>query len=255
MAVQRYDLFRRFRHALAHLSENRFRFSAGKMSRFDKRTHIALMAVSAVLLAAAPQASAASDDEMLAKARKLVFAANPETCDPSINANIEDVAYPLSWSEPDYDGVPQQRSATLFEINCFMGAYNLVVGYVYATSTFDSDMKLVAFSRPAYDVDYVPGDDTYTKLAHDPVANGFVAELTLINPVFNPDAMTITTSEQWRGLGDAWSAGVWRFDRGQFVLSHYAVDPIYEFNLEDPPEELGDVFFVLYDAGDDRPDQ
>ena len=57
---------------------------------------------------------------------------------------------------------------------------------------------------------------------------GYGTQLLLTNSEFDPDSMTITSHALWRGLGDAFSAGTWTFDEGQFVLIRYEVDAQYD---------------------------
>ncbi|AJY47188.1 DUF1176 domain-containing protein [Martelella endophytica] len=205
--------------------------------------------LSSVIMVASPAFAA---DDGLEAARRIVFSALPEICDSDLAERLpglEDTVHDVHWSETDYEGKPVQKAGTLYEIGCYAGAYNLVVAYVFAAEDgFPQQGELVTFATPAFSVDYAADDDTNTKLARDPVVTGFGADTTLINPSFDPDTNTISTFEKWRGLGDAASWGRWTLQDGRFVLTYYAIDPIYEANLEDPPEDLHDTVFVLYDA-------
>ncbi|PRX11696.1 UNVERIFIED_ORG: uncharacterized protein DUF1176 [Martelella mediterranea] len=193
-------------------------------------------------------AEKAADD-----ARALVMALHPDYCDADLSTRFDGldvIAYPVVWSEADYQGTPVPHSGTLYQVNCYVGAYNLVVAFVMNTDDSDGDgLQPVSFAVPDFSLDYAEGDETRTQLAQPPVVNGFATEALLINPDFDPDTSTISIFEKWRGLGDAYSAGKWTLENGRFVLKHYVIDPIYEANLDNPPEELSEQNFVLYDTG------
>nr|WP_272211773.1 DUF1176 domain-containing protein [Marinicella sp. W31]MDC2877662.1 DUF1176 domain-containing protein [Marinicella sp. W31] len=205
-----------------------------------------------VALVAAFPASAAEDG--LAGARALVEFLNPDDCDADLTSRfegLEDVVHPVVWTEVDYEGKPVKRDGTLYEINCYLGAYNLVAAYVFAPGeSYGGGLHPVTFAVPDFTVDYAENDMTQTQLTQAPAVSGFATETTLINPEFDPETNTISTFEKWRGLGDAYSSGAWTLENGRFVLKRYVIDPIYEANIEDPSQELIDQNFILYDAGD-----
>ncbi|WP_330166429.1 DUF1176 domain-containing protein [Rhizobium sp. C4] len=68
----------------------------------------------------------------------------------------------------------------------------------------------------------------------------------MTNPFFDEKTQSITEFGKWRGLGDAWSSGDWRFEAGKFVMVRYEIDPIYEANLDNPPQKLADKSFKLF---------
>jgi len=193
--------------------------------------------------------AALADGDQLSGARSVVMAAHPDMCNEEGISGLSDASYSVSWPETSYDGTSVDRHGTLYEINCYAGAYNLVVAYVFATGDEDAEgMALVSFASPAFTIEYADGDETDTKLKADPVVTGFQADTLLINPVFDAETLTISTFEKWRGLGDAYSAGLWSLQDGQFVLKHYEIDPIYEANLDGQDGDLSATTFVLYDA-------
>ncbi len=207
---------------------------------------LAAALIAPVFLASATLALA-EDDPGLAKARAQVRAMTGE-CDADAGNSeaFQNHVYQLSWTDTSYDPKGEESKGTLYEIYCFSGAYNVMMNYLFAYE--GSDPTLVAFPEPVFEFKYEDGDETYTKLVSDPVMTGIDATVTLVNPGFDPATMTISSFSKWRGLGDAWSSGTWTFKNGSFVLTEFTIDPIYEFNLDDPPETLTDKSFTLYKA-------
>lgn len=205
---------------------------------------------SLVLLATSSSLPALADDDGLENARAMVIAAMPDDCDADMADRFpgsEGTAYDVAWQESDYQGGTETKTGKLYNIVCVIGAYNTSNAFVFAPDGGTSP-QILYFAEPSYDVEYEAGDDSDTKLAHDPVVKGFGTANQLTNGEFDPETNTISSFAKWRGLGDAWSQGDWKLVDGAFILTHYAVDPIYEYNLENPPEALADVNFVLYDA-------
>ncbi len=182
----------------------------------------------------------------------MVIAAHPGQCESDLAERfdgLEDQAFDVSWPETRYDDTVEQAKGRLYQITCGLGAYNVAVAYVFAREDgFPEEGEIVSFATPAFSLDYEPGDETDTKLVHDPEVTGFTAGTILVNPEFDPETNTISTFEKWRGLGDAYSAGRWTLENGSFVLKHYVIDPIYEANLEGSPEALIDTQYTLYDV-------
>lgn len=211
------------------------------------------MAAVAVLLATSgafsedkPTEPVKPDDPAIAAARAFAFAAVPGECDERKADNAEmakDSVYPLTWKEK-YGDPPAERKATLFEIYCMSGAYN--TSNLYVLKDAENKLSLVSFASPTFDVAYVEGDETETKLKHDPLVTGFSTSFLLTNPSFDEKTLTLSEYAKWRGIGDAWSAGDWQFRDGQFVLTRFEVDPIYEGNLDNPPQKLQDKSFQLF---------
>ncbi len=189
----------------------------------------------------------AADDE-LAKVRTQANSAMGGDCETGSAANeyFEDKQYALKWSDTSYDPKGEEREGTLYEIFCFAGAYNVVKVFLFAYK--DSPASIIAFPEPTFDYEYEDGDETYTRLKKEPELTGFAAGIQLVNPEFDPQTMTLSNVSSWRGLSDAWSGGVWRFDNGRFVLSKYFVDPTYEANLENPTVAQSEKVYTIYGA-------
>ena len=224
----------------------------GEGEKILKR-HIPFATVAALLLATSvvfaedkPAEAAKPDDPAIAAARTFAFGAVPGECDERTADNAEmakDAVYPLTWKER-YGDPPAERKATLFEIYCMSGAYN--TSNLYVLKDAENKLSLVSFASPTFDVAYVEGDETETKLKHDPVVTGYSTSFFLTNPSFDEKTLTLSEYAKWRGIGDAWSAGDWQFRDGQFVLTRYEIDPIYDGNLDNAPQKLQDKSFKLF---------
>lgn len=130
------------------------------------------------------------------------------------------------------DGDTNVREATLYSFFCFTGAYNQV--YVYFLVNDFDEIEPVAFAEPHYDVRYADGDFDGPVEGIDVL--GWTARAQLVNPEFDPEEGTLTSHSLWRGMGDAFSQGVWRFHQGGFVLESYDVDASYDGEIN--PERL-----------------
>ncbi len=149
---------------------------------------------------------------------------------PQLCYGLEDSAaaeyYPneswnLSW-ETEYSDTPQ--TATLYRFFCGSGAYN--VNHMYYLETEYEGLVPVGFATPQFDVVY-ENDDFEGAVLEMPMT-GYGSQLLLTNSEFDPETKTITSHALWRGLGDAFSAGTWTFNDGQFVLIRYDVDAQYD---------------------------
>ena len=205
-----------------------------------------IFAASGVFADDKPAEAAKPEDPAIVAARTFAFAALPGQCDERTADNAtmaQDAAYSLTWKDKYGDPAVEHKTA-LYEIYCMAGAYN--VSNLYVVKDEENKLSLVGFAEPTFDVVYVDGDDTETKLKRDPVVTGYSTTFLLTNPSFDEKTQTLSEFAKWRGLGDAWSAGDWQFRNGQFVLTRYAIDPIYEANLDNPPQKLQDKSFQLF---------
>ncbi|OCW57517.1 DUF1176 domain-containing protein [Hoeflea olei] len=199
----------------------------------------------AVTLAMATTAAPAQEpaNAELDAARAFVLSALPGQCDAD-PAFGDSMAYPVSWRPGWAEADTPDSHGTLYKVFCFAGAYNLIDAYVFKGD--DETFSLIGFAEPVYTVEYAEGDETQTELKAPPAVTGFSATLTLVNSEFDPKTNTISSLSSWRGLGDAWAAGSWVFREGQFVLSRYAIDPIYEANLDNATDAQRDTAFEIY---------
>ncbi len=193
-----------------------------------------------------PAEPAKAEDPGIVAATSFAFAAVPGQCDERTADNAkkaEDSAYPLTWKDK-YGDPPVEHKATLYEIYCYSGAYN--TAFLYVLKDTENKLSLISFASPTFDIAYVAGDETETKLKRDPTVTGYAASFFLTNASFDEKTQTISEFAKWRGIGDAWSAGDWQLRDGQFVLTRYEIDPIYEANLDNPSQKLQDKSFQLF---------
>ena len=134
--------------------------------------------------------------------------------------DVFDLMFRPAWEEP---GGPEQQFR-LYRFFCGAGAYN--VQHVYLKWTGDSGVEPVLFAVPTYAIDGVPGDmdGAFNSIS----LTGIAAKDMLVNSEFDPAEGTIIEWSCWRGLCDASSRGVWRFDNGDFRLVTFDIDPTYD---------------------------
>lgn len=138
-------------------------------------------------------------------------------------------AWDLSWT---YEYSDTEYTAKLIRFFCGMGAYNVTHVYYLVDDTYGT--MPVSFSTPHFDVVY-ENDDFEGAVLDIPIL-GYVTQLSLTNSDFDPETQEISNASFWRGIGDASSGGVWRFDQGQFVLKSYDIDASYDGEIN--PERV-----------------
>jgi hypothetical protein len=133
-------------------------------------------------------------------------------------------SWPLDYKLRDDPADQAIRKATLHELFCFSGAYN--ISYAYLIETEDDGIVPVFFASPDFKVAYENEDDPVKVLRID--IGGFTANPYLVNPTFDATTNTLKSDSAWRGLGDASSSGTWKFVEGKFVLTHFDIDGSYD---------------------------
>ena len=146
---------------------------------------------------------------------------------------------PYRYAGQDQDS--PDRHYHLTQLYCFSGAYNEVFVYVGQDGD-DAPMQLLSFAEPVLDYDYI--DEEFTRLKAPPRVTGFKSGMTMVNASYDAETKTIYTGAKWRGIGDAWSAGEWRFEEGTFVLDKFEVDPTYDANADEPPKDEPESYQV-----------
>lgn len=201
-------------------------------------------------LAVSGFAQAAPADHIKA-AEAFVKAALGSDCDMDdrsdipVNATDQDgvshFTYTLTWRADWAAPQDPDQTSELYQMFCTMGAYN--IQYAFLLRQDDDGFRLLSFARPNPHLDYADHDDAHMKTP--PTVTGFASDLTLVNAAFDPGTMTLSSHANWRGLGDAWSAGQWRFVDGDFQLVRFDIDPTYDAGDAHPasPES-----YVLYQA-------
>ena len=187
----------------------------------------ALFATAAMAAEVAPDAVPA-EDLVLAPPAILAVAkpAYGKLCDFEFAAGPAEryKSWPLDFKMLDDPADQAIRKATLHELFCFSGAYN--VAYVYLIETEDDGIVPVFFATPNFTPVYQDPETSEKVLRLD--IGGFVANPLMVNPIFDEKTDTLKSNSAWRGLGDASSSGTWKFTEGKFVLTHFDVDASYD---------------------------
>ncbi|UVC11496.1 DUF1176 domain-containing protein [Rhizobium sp. TH2] len=210
----------------------------------------ALLAAFGVLFAGALPALAddASDAADIAAARKFIEPVMGKTCDFQTNKDGapdgDNNVFPLSYRTKGQDQDSPDYKLTLVQLACSSGAYNF--NSIYLTRNADGVWELLTFAEPTLDFDYT--DENFSKLKAAPKVAGFIAVTQLTNSEYDPETKVLNSSAKWRGIGDAWSAGVYQFVEGVFVLKKYEVDPTFQAPGEEEPDPNVPESYVVFDA-------
>jgi Protein of unknown function (DUF1176) len=169
-------------------------------------------------------------------------AAYGSTCDFEGEAGPETryAGYELVYKVEGDAADQAARKATLHELFCMSGAYNVVTAYLITTE--DEGTQPLQFAAPAFRVVYENDDSEKGVLRID--VQGFTTLNTLVNAAFDAESGTMTHFSKWRGVGDASSSGTWRFLGGAFVLTHFEVDGSYDSEINPT---------VIYDSAPETP--
>jgi hypothetical protein len=148
----------------------------------------------------------------------------------------------------DQDSPDYKR--TLVQLACSSGAYNFNSIYLLRNDDDgEGGWELLSFAEPKADFDYA--DEEFTKLKAPPKVTGFIAVTEMTNSEYDGNTGTITANAKWRGIGDAWSAGEWRFEEGVFVLKRYEMDPTFQAPGAEEEDSSEPESYVVF--GDPRP--
>jgi hypothetical protein len=172
-------------------------------------------------------------DALLDKAKSLFTADYVDTCDTS--AMGPDAAEPQAWEisfslASDKEGDPK-RKARLFQFACSSAAYNQSEVYYFVNG--EGELRNLQFAAPELAVRY-ENDDANGKVESVQIV-GYTAEDQLMNSSYDPDTQTISSTNKWRGAGDASSSGAWMFRNGAFTLVKYDVDASYDGEVDLKP--------------------
>jgi len=172
-------------------------------------------------------------DALLDKAKSLFTADYVDTCDTSTMG--PDAADPQTWEisfslASDKEG-SSPRKARLFQFACTSAAYNQ--SDVYYFTDVNGDLRNLQFAAPELAVRY-ENDDSNGKVESVQIV-GYTAEDQLMNSSYDPDKQTISSTNKWRGAGDASSSGAWMFRNGAFTLVKYDVDASYDGKVDPKP--------------------
>lgn len=126
--------------------------------------------------------------------------------------------------EADIGSSEPERLFRLYEYLCFEGPYNQ--SYVYFGADEYQEVTHISFAVPTFDV-FHENNDPYAAVKSIEVT-GFSTKDHIVNAHFNEDTMALNSFAKWRGPGDAFTSGSWKFFDGQFVLQSYEVDAEYD---------------------------
>lgn len=212
---------------------------------------LAALAVCALLTPALGHADDSSD---IVAARQFAEPVMGKACDFATNETGTPDSYGnvfhLTYRSRGQDQDSPDNTRTLVQLACSSGAYNFNSIYLMRDDT-DGSWELLTFAEPVASYDYA--DENFSKLKAPPRVSGFVTITEMTNSEYEEQSRTISTAAKWRGIGDAWSSGEWRFEEGVFVLKKYEMDPTYlppDGAEADPdaPES-----YVLFDASRPNP--
>jgi hypothetical protein len=169
-------------------------------------------------------------DAVLDKATSLFTADFVGICDTS--AMGPEAAKPQSWEisftlASDKEGSPP-RKARLFQFACASAAYNRSDVYYFADA--EGELRNLQFAAPELAIRY-ENDDSNGKVESVQIV-GYTAEDQLMNSSYDPQTRTISSTNKWRGAGDAASNGAWMFRNGAFTLVKYDVDASYDGEID-----------------------
>lgn len=182
---------------------------------------LALAMLPVLLVPVKALAQYASD---LAAARTFMEGALGPQCGSEVYGAESDERFELRYRYGYESMSDPEHVAVLYRLACTAGAYNLIDAYVLRNE-YD-EMSVAAFAEPELDIAY-ENDDFEGKVESIAIA-GYGASSTVVNSGFDPERQTITSYNKWRGIGDAWSSGTWRFHEGRFILVRYEVDAAYD---------------------------
>lgn len=203
----------------------------------------------AVLLAVLPAPVIADDNADIAAARKFVEPVMGGECDFVTNDDGTpdgyNNVYRLTFRSKGQDQDSPDHKRTLVQLACSSGAYNFNSIYLLRDDD-EGAWQLLSFAEPVADFDYA--DENFSRLKAPPKVAGYIAVTQMTNSDYDEAGKTITAGAKWRGLGDAWSSGEWRFEDGAFVLKRYEIDPTYEPPEDEPQDPQTPESYVLFDA-------
>lgn len=128
-------------------------------------------------------------------------------------------SYDISFKRP-YSDTPER--VELYQFLCRSSAYNTV--HVFITKQYGALMP-VAFAEPTYDVSYKgEGNEDVKEIK----LRSYSATHLLINASFDEERQEIVSYSKSRGLGDAYTSGLWAFKQGRFELQKYEIDASYD---------------------------
>lgn len=120
----------------------------------------------------------------------------------------------------------------LVRVPCWMAAYNQ--GDVYVLVDAGGYAELVTFAVPSYKVIYEDEDNSETVKSIS--ITGYTAKTSVVLSDFDAEKQEISEYYKMRGLGDASTSAIWKFEDGAFVLKTFSIDASFDGEIN--PAEL-----------------
>ncbi|VAW21018.1 hypothetical protein MNBD_ALPHA11-1746 [hydrothermal vent metagenome] len=158
-----------------------------------------------------------------------------------VKPEVFDLQFNYSYEEAD----APKNNFTLYVFPCVAGPFNSG-SVLYGFEEGAEQINQLHFAEPEYDIDFT--DDTFEEVT-DIRLRGFSSTNTLFNLSVDPENNTIYSITKWRRMADASASGIWKFERGRFVLKSFDVDATYDDQINpvriwgegEPPESKSAV--------------
>lgn len=172
-------------------------------------------------LLAAPALADARDDAVLAYFKagftEACGFAFDETGALTREAQRWDLQMPTTYGDPE--------AVTLWQFPCSQGAYNTLDLFILSSEF--GGIQALSFAAPDLKVITENPDDPESKVTAINIS-GWRADLSPINPAFDPATQTLTAHGSWRGLDDAFDDSTYALIDGHFRLLRYEADADYD---------------------------
>ena len=148
-------------------------------------------------------------------------------------------SYLPSWADGDES---QRVNYALYKVTCYAGAYNF--GSIFmAKNGITDEFQFVTFVEPK--VNYVISQKEDPEFGQVDVVESWSLEgfysggSILTNAWVEPDLGTVSYHAKGRGIGDAYTHNIYKFDEGTWLLVYAEADPTYDGQVT--PIELYDA--------------
>ncbi len=187
-----------------------------------------LITITLLLATGISSPASSASDALYTSVQKQFYSAYSNICS-SINMakdtnlikpEVFELQFNYSYEEAD----APKNNFTLYVFPCVAGPFNSG-SVLYGFEEGAEEIKQLHFAEPEYDIDFA--DDSFEKIL-DIRLRGFSTTNTLFNLSVDPETNTIYSITKWRRMADASASGVWKFERGRFVLKSFDVDATYD---------------------------
>ncbi len=192
-------------------------------------TPIKLLSAKLILIGAAAFSfpALATNDKFYISVQKQFYSDYSNNCDSIVRGNgnlVEPEVFELQFDYSYEEADAPKNNFTLYVFPCSGGPFNSG-SVLYGFEEGAEEVNQLHFAEPEYDIDFA--DDTLEKIL-DIRLRGFSTTNTLFNLSIDRENNTIYSITKWRRLADASASGLWKFERGRFVLKSFDVDATYD---------------------------